>query len=333
MEKKIYKIVFFGSDSICLPCLRYLQKKPLQDSTINWELFCIVSQPDKKKGRGQNLQSNPVAEFAKANGIALIQPEKPDLNLVNWMKDKKLDICLVMAYGHFLGKSLRDVFPCGIYNFHASELPFFRGASPIETALALGAKHTKISFMKIEKKMDGGKISDTQNITIDVNDTALSLRIKIAESVVPLVDRVLPKIIDDTLSWRVQNEKEATYCRKLTKQDGSLDFSLTAEEIYNRWRAFYSWPSTYFYHNKQRIKVGKLRIYVESDLEKIASKPGVVCRLHNDSFIVATGNGFIEILELQRPGGKMLKTADFLRGYKLSKGDLLTGCKNSKLLL
>ena len=329
MNKNSHKIVFFGSDLICLPCLQYLHR---QGDASCWKLVAIVSQPDRKKGRGQSLKPNPVSEYAKLNNIKLFQPEKPDDLLVQWMRDQA-DLSFVMAYGHFLNKAIREACPLGMFNFHGSELPKFRGASPIETALASGESVTGVTFMKIEHKMDAGAVADYEEVQILKEDTAISLRSKIGDAVVPLLKRVLPKLSDGSLIWEEQLESNATYCRKLNKMDGLIDFNLSAEHIFDRWRAFYIWPGSFFYHKDQIIKLGAIEIYKGSHDFNLGLPAGTILKNDkNNGLIILTGKGLVRLLELQRPSGRMLSADIFLLGYPLAVGECLIGGTRSTLL-
>lgn len=336
VTKRMYQFVFFGSDAICLPCLEFLHEGA--GAGVDWRLLAVVSQPDRRQGRGQQLRSNPVAAYAKEKGITLLQPEKPDASTVDWMREQEVDVSFVMAYGHYLGRSIRNVSRLGMYNFHASILPKYRGASPIETALASGESETGISFMQVERAMDAGAVADLERVGIEPSDTALSLREKLGQAVVPLLERVLPAILNQSLDWTAQVESDASCCRKLSKADGWIDFSLSARAIINRWRAFVSWPGSYCTHGEQRLKIGGMALVDPSDtpvdvpLSEAERTAGRLVR-DADRLLVLTGSGWISLLELQRPGGKMLPVAEFLRGYPMETGDCLLGEKCSELTL
>lgn len=336
VTKSVYQFVFFGSDAICLPCLEFLHAGA--GAGVDWRLLAVVSQPDRRQGRGQQRRANPVAAYAKEKGITLLQPEKPDASTVDWMREHEVDVSLVMAYGHYLGRSIRSVSRLGMYNFHASILPKYRGASPIETALASGETDTGVSFMQVERAMDAGAVADVQRVAIDPSDTSSSLREKLGQAVVPLLERVLPAILNQSLDWSSQVDSEATYCRKLCKADGWIDVSLSARAIVNRWRAFASWPGTYCTHREQRLKIGGMTrvdasdIPVDLPLPEAELTSGTLVR-DADRLLVRTGKGWISLLELQRPGGKMLPVSEFLCGYRMETGDCLIGEKSTDLIL
>ena len=316
-------IVYFGSDAICLPGLNYLRT----EATDTCNLRAIISQPDRRKGRGKQLQPNPVASWALANGIELLQPEKPTRELADWMRDQSIQVGLVMAYGHFLPKSLREAPHYGLLNFHGSLLPKYRGASPIETALAMGETKTGVALMQVVKEMDAGGVADIEIVPIDKAVTASGLRAQVGKAVVPLLQRNLHSMLAGKLVFKAQDVKQATFCRKLRKEDGAVDFALSAVDIYNRLRAFEPWPGGYFYHREKRVKTGHAT--ADPDVT-VTAQPGMVVNAKS-SLQVATGKGLICFHELQLPGARMLPTADFLNGYPIAPGDELIGGKAEKL--
>ena len=323
------KIVFFGSDSICLPSLEWLHTQGEE----RWELLAVVSQPDRKQGRGQKLKSNPVAEYAKEKGVQLFQPDKPGEDLVQFIEGHKVDVSFVMAYGHFLGRAIRKASRLGMVNFHGSILPKYRGASPVETAIACGETETGVSLMQIDREMDAGAVADIEVVPIEKEDCASSVRMKIGEATVPILERSMIALLENELEFKSQNEALKSHCRKLTKEDGLIDFELSAEVIYNRWRAFKTWPNTFCFHGETRIKVGRLEICELASAEDKVSLPCGSVILEKDSLKVVTQNGFIRIFELQKAGGKMLAVPDFLRGYSIKDGDLLKGQQHTPLLV
>lgn len=284
-------------------------------------LRAVVSQPDRRQGRGKKMQPNPVAAWAVEHGVELLQPEKPTRELADWMVENKTAVALVMAYGHFLPKSLREAAQYGMLNFHGSLLPKYRGASPVETAIASGEVETGVGLMQVVQEMDAGGVADFEVVRIEEQDTGPGLRIKVGEAVVPLLRRNLDAVLSGGLDFVAQDLEKVTYCRKIRKEDGLVDFTLPARAIYDRLRAFTPWPGGAFDHGAERIKAG--RSSVDADASQVAA-PGTV--LGTEPVVrVATGEGAICFHELQRPGGRMLPVADFLRGYPIAKGEVLVG--------
>ena len=310
-------IVFFGSDAICLPVLNYLKHEAAGECVLR----AVVSQPDRRQGRGKQLQSNPVVAWALENGVELLQPEQPTLELADWMMVEEIAVALVMAYGHFLQKSLREAAQHGMLNFHGSRLPQYRGASPVETALASGDTETGVGLMQVVKEMDAGGVADFEVVGIGEQDTGPELRVKVGEAVVPLLRRNLAAMLAGELKFKPQDINLVTYCRKMRKEDGAVDFSLPALAINNRLRAFTPWPGGYFDHGEVRIKIGRTSVEIDGSA---AAEPGTVLST-SPAVRVATGAGVLCCHELQRPGARMLAVADFLCGYSLAEGDRLIG--------
>ena len=317
-------ILYFGSDAICLPGLDYLKHEAFGQCNLR----AVISQPDRRQGRGRQLQQNPVAAWALANSVELLQPEKPTRELAGWIREQNVRAGLVMAYGHFLPKSLREAPQFGLLNFHGSLLPKYRGASPVETALAMGDAETGVSLMQIVKEMDAGGVADMETVSIREMVTAPELRAQVGAAVVPLLRRNLQSILAGDLIFKTQDANQVTFCRKLRKEDGAVDFTLSATEIFNRLRAFTPWPGSYFDHGEKRIKVGHASAEPEAT---IAAESGTVLAAKSSLQVVA-GKGIICFHELQLPGAKMLPAADFLRGYRIEPGEQLKSGVAEKLV-
>jgi methionyl-tRNA formyltransferase len=311
------KLIFYGSDAICLPVLNYLHGVAGEGAVLR----AVVSQPDRPSGRGKQLKANPVAAWAQEKGVKLLQPEKPDSDLADWIKVEGFQLSLVMAYGHFLPRAVRAATPGGIFNFHGSILPAYRGASPVETALAAGDSETGVSLMEVVAEMDAGGVADVERISIKKTDTSVNLRARLGEAVVPLLERNLEGLLDGSLSFEPQDASAVTYCRKIHKGDGILDFNLRAEELDFRLRAFTPWPGASFELNDTRIKVGRAEAIPRSS----EAAPGTVISADAGGVVIATASGGLCCYELQRPGGRMLPVGEFLRGFPIAEGVKLAG--------
>jgi methionyl-tRNA formyltransferase len=310
------RLAFFGSDAIAIPALDYL----------HWaegvELAGVISQPNRPAGRGRHLHANPVAAWAAAKGVPLLQPEKPGAEEAAWLRAQQVDLVLVMAYGHILRRELLDTPPRGMWNLHASLLPKFRGASPVETAIVAGETETAVTLMRLVVKMDAGPIADAERVPILSTDTGPILRERLAQACVPLLQRNLSALGNGSISAQPQDEGQATYSRKLTKADAPLDWSASATELERRVRAFHVWPGAQFEHGGHAIKIGAATALSESPP---ATEPGLILRANADGVDVATGAGVLRVLMLQRPGGRMLEVGEFLCGYRLVGGERLPG--------
>lgn len=317
------RIAYFGSDKICLPGLRYL----FEEASAICDLALVVSQPDRRSGRGKRLQQNPVAEYASAHSIPLLQPEKPDADLAHHMGGLELSLAFVMAYGHFLKRTIREAPKHGMLNFHGSILPAYRGASPVETAIALGEEETGVCLMQVVREMDAGSVADCEKVSIENVDTAPDVRSKVGEAVVPLLQRNLKAALCGELDFAEQDHSRATHCRKIKKEDAALDFNQSARSLDCRLRAFTPWPGAYFDHGETRMKVGRA-----SSLPVVAeAQPGTVLAA-GDRLDIATFAGVLQIAELQRPGGRMLPVKEFLKGYPIEVGSVLPSVAEEELL-
>lgn len=304
------KIAFFGSDEIAIPCLN-----DLMQLSSDCEICGVLTQPDRRSGRGRKLLPNPIKKWALESNIPVKDPEKPGAEIVEWIEGLGTDLVLIMAYGHILKEALLKIAPCGCFNLHASLLPKYRGASPIESAIASGERKTGVTLMGVIPRMDAGPIIDAESVQIARGDTGADVRGKISQACIPLLNRNMDALLSGNARLSDQDEQAATYCRKLLKSDGRLNFHLSARDLIYRNRAFADWPGSYFFHEDKMLRVGKMAELQES----VHLLPGQRLAENDNSLIIGTANGTIEILELQKPGGTMLPVGDFLRGYSLPR--------------
>lgn len=319
------KIVFMGSDAIALPLLEWLRAEAPAHGA---QLTAVYSQPDRPKGRGKHLQPNPVSAWALQHKVPLHRPEKPSEEDTERLRAEGVALVLVMAYGHILKKSLLAVPPRGFVNFHASLLPKYRGASPVETAVALGESETGVTLMRIIPKMDAGPACDAERVPVLPFATGASTREKLATATVPLIERNMASLLSGSAVFREQDDSAATYCRKLEKSDGALDFAAPAAVLAARINGLDPWPGCYADHGETRLKLRR----ASTESSPAAEAPGTVLESASDAVRIATGDGVLCIAELQRPGGKMLLARELLRGYELPSGSMLTSAPMSALL-
>ncbi len=285
------------------------------------QLAGIITGADKPSGRGMNLKANPVKKWALEKGISFRQPEKIGPPELDWLREIGCDLLLVMSYGHILKQELLDLPKLGAYNIHTSVLPAYRGASPIETAIAEGENETGVTFMGMVRKMDAGPMLNCEKASIGPEDTTTDLREKLSLACLPLLRRGLPAVLKGEAKFHEQNPAGVSYTRLLKKSDGILDFQKTARQLANRIRALQPWPGCFFECNGVRIKVGKASVADSSEV----GRPGEALETQSNCLEVATGDGTLQFMAMQRPGGKMLPAGDFLRGFPITPGTLLTG--------
>lgn len=315
------RLVFFGSDAIALPLLDWLAG----EGSATAQVIAVYTQPDRAVGRGQKVVPNAIKSWAVARGIAVLQPEKITDDVRAHYATIGADLALVMAYGHILRENVIATPRLGTFNLHASILPRYRGASPIQTAIACGERETGVAFMRMVLKLDAGPVADVERVPIASLDTAFDVEAKLAAACVPLLQRTLPAIREGRLNFVAQDDGAATYCRKLEKDDGALDFSASAAELAARVNGLFPWPACSVELNGQIVKFG-LAEALEGESPAsydITAGAGVVLGNDADGLVIGTGAGLLRVRRLQRPGGKMLAAAEFLRGFPVAAGTRL----------
>ncbi|MDX2111669.1 MAG: methionyl-tRNA formyltransferase [Verrucomicrobiota bacterium] len=317
------RTAFFGSDEIALPLLETL-RSTLQERV---ELVGIWTQPDKARGRGMKFEPNGIKLWAESRGLDIHQPEKIGTADHEWLKARGVELILVMAYGHILKNDLLALTQFPVLNFHASLLPQYRGASPINAAIAAGEVWSGVSLMQIVRKLDAGAVYGQELVPIEADDTAVALAGKLAQACVPLAVRVLPGILDGSTVAVPQDETKVSFTRLLAREDALLDFHAPAQELVNRVRALHPWPGAAAKLGEVLIKFGEVGLATRTDSATASPPiPGTVLESSPQVGLrLATGTGgALAIHSLQRPGGKMLAVKEFLRGYKIAEGSVFS---------
>lgn len=310
------RLVFMGSDALALPVLDSLSS----DLDSPARIVGIFTQPDRPHGRGQRVQAGPVKQWAEAMQIPVFQPEKLGPEDAERVREEfHADVSLVMAYGLLLKDDMLGAPRLGTFNVHTSLLPRFRGASPVATAVASGAGETGVTFMRLVRKLDAGPVAGCERVSVGSRDTTADVTGKLSAAAVPLVTRSLRALAASSLELREQDESAATYCRKLAKTDGVLDFARPARELAARINGLFPWPGVSVEIGDTIVKLG----LADSDPAGPSASPGTVLGADAESIRVATGSGILRLLRLQRPGGKMLHAPDFLRGFAVDPGFVL----------
>jgi len=314
------RLVFLGSDPIALPLLNWLHDSD-EDRAVA-QLVGVFTQPDRPVGRGQKITANAIKQWALARGLPVYQLEKLDGAALEVLSALRADLSLVMAYGHILRDEFIAAPKLGTLNLHASILPAYRGASPIQTAVANGEKETGLSLMRIVRELDAGPVADVERVPVAPLDTALDVEAKLAAACVLLLARNLPKLAKGELAFCEQEHAKATFCRRLEKSDGVLDFTRPATELAARINGLFPWPACAFQVGEKWIKCGLADVVtnVESGVGTQATESGKVLGADAEGLLISTGEGILRVRRLQRPGGQMLPAADFLRGNPLSAG-------------
>ncbi len=316
------KLAFLGSDAIALPLLDWLAG----EGQAFAQVAAVFTQPDRPVGRGQKIVANAIKTWALARGLPVFQPEKLTDDVRAEFAALQVDAALVMAYGHILRDDFIATPRLGTLNLHASILPSYRGASPIQTAIASGERETGVSLMRIVRRLDAGPVAGIERVAIAPLDTAVEVEGKLAAACIPLLARNLPRFADGTLKFVVQDEAAATFCRRLEKDDGALDFAASAAVLAARINGLFPWPACSVEINGVPVKFGQAEADEKCHLLN-DTLPGTILKGdgegERDGLLVATGDGVLCVRKLQRPGGRMLAAGEFLRGFPIAPGTRL----------
>jgi len=310
------KLVFMGTPDFAATILEGLIGS-------KHEIMAVVTQPDKKKGRKQEVSCSPVKELAMRHGIEVLQPKKvKEPSFLALMNEMKPDAIIVAAFGQILPKALLDIPEYGCINVHASLLPKYRGAAPIQYAILDGESETGITIMYMDVGIDTGDIILQEKLAIEPDETGGSLFEKMAALGSGLLLEALEQIENGTASRIKQDDEKATYVKMITKEMGRLDFSQPAVKLERMVRGLDPWPSAYTFIDGKNLKIWKAEVENDDDASA-GKKPGEVIELRKDAIVVKTGEGKLLIKELQLEGKKRLPADAFLRGYKISCGTML----------
>jgi methionyl-tRNA formyltransferase len=283
-------------------------------------VVAVFTQPDRAAGRGQKIQPNEIKLWAQARGLAVLQPQKFGTEDRQRLAEFKPDLTLVMAYGHILKQDVIDTPRLGTLNLHTSILPKYRGASPIQTAIACGEVETGVTLMRMVLKLDAGPVADVERVKIEALDTATHIEAKLAQACAPLLTRCLPSIEAGTQTFIAQDEAGVTFCRRLEKGDGVLDFRMPASTLAARINGLMPWPGCSVVIDGQVVKLGAADHVSSSQNTAV---PGEVLGSDSVGLLVNTAQGALRLRLLQRAGGRMLPAVEFLRGSPVAAGTLL----------
>mgnify|MGYP001444864005 CR=1 FL=1 len=305
------RIVFMGT-----PDFAEVSLKQIYSSGI--DIGCVVTQPDRVQGRGNKLIFSPVKKFAIDNDIKVVQPDRAE-HEIQLLKDIAPDFIVVVAFGQILKKEILDIPSKATINVHASLLPEYRGASPINRAIINGSNITGVTTMILDEGMDTGDMLMSEKTTIHDYDTAESLHDRLSKIGAELIVRTLNDF--DSIVPEKQDNSVATYAPKLKKEDGNIRWDLTAKDIRNTVRGCNPWPSSFTFHQNVCLKIWEVNVL--TDISEQGNKPGQILSADNE-LIVNTGKGLISVKEIQREGKKRQNIETFLIGYNISPGDMFT---------
>ena len=303
------RIAFMGTAELAGPCLEAVAKTP------GHEVVAVITQPDRPKGRDLKPAPPPVKVVAERLGLLVQQPLKiREPAAIDALRAALPDLIIVVAYGQILPKSVLEIPRLGCVNVHTSLLPRWRGAAPIQYAILHGDRETGVTTMYMDEHMDNGDIILQRAQLIHADDTSATLHDRLAKLGAVLLTETIMLIAEDKASRAKQDETQATYAKKIAKEDGHIKWTQSAIEIERQIRAFNPWPSAYTHAGDLSLKIWKVEI-----VEGVTGNPG---ELQGD-FVVATGQGGLRILELQPANSKRMPVDAFLRGHAIKPGTVL----------
>jgi methionyl-tRNA formyltransferase len=322
------KAAFMGTPDFAVPVLEQLI------SDKNYEVTVVVTQPDKARGRSGKLSFSPVKETAKKNNIPVFQPIRiKKKESIQALKVYTFDVIVVVAFGQILPKEILDMPKYGCINVHASLLPRWRGAAPIQHAILAGDTETGITTMQMDEGLDTGHILLTEKITIGKKETGGELFDRLSLLGAKLLIKTLDRLSSDKIKPQPQDNDNSTYAKMLSKEQGRLDFAKSAVELERTVRGLNPWPSAYTTYKGKMLKIWEADIEEEPDVCKDTEQEAIgeenpdtpfgtgrIVWVSKDAFAIKTGTGNLIIRELQWEGKKRMKTADFLRGVTVEKG-------------
>ena len=303
------RIVYMGTPEFSV--------KPLEELNKNYEILLVVTQPDKRVGRKQEIKYSPVKEYALEHNIEVFQPERIR-NDYQIIIDKNPDVIITYAYGQIIPKEILDFPKYKCINIHASLLPKYRGGAPIHHSIINGDEYTGVTIMYMDEKMDSGDILYQEKIKIEENDNVGTMFEKLSALGSDMIIKSLPGIIDGSIRPIKQDETKVTYAYNISKEDELLDFNLTSKQVFNKIRGLNPFPVSYALLDNKRVKIYSSRIGNSSNKGKI----GEIINVYDDGIGVKTKDGELIIIELQFEGKKKTTVKDYLNGVQ-NKNELL----------
>lgn len=309
------RIVYMGTPDFAVEPLEAIIK-------AGYEVAAVVTQPDKQKGRGKEVKMTPVKECALRHGIPVFQPVKiKEPEAVAELEKYQADLFVVAAFGQLLSEEILNMPEYGCINIHASLLPAYRGAAPIQWAVLNGEKESGVTIMQMDKGLDTGDMLLKRSVELSPTETGDSLHDKLMHLGAELIVEALPKLEKGELVPEKQKDELSSYAKKLTKAMGQIDWSKDAVSL-ERWiRGLNSWPSAYTFFGGKTLKIWEARVAEENGAQK--AEPGQVVSVSREGFTVACGQGALQILSLQLEGKKRVLTREFLLGYQVEPGMIL----------
>ena len=307
------RLVFLGTPAFAVPTIERMVE-------AGHQVLAVVTQPDRPRGRGQHALPPPVKEAAARLGLPVRQPERVKLpETVEFLRALGADAMVVVGYGQIIPRVVIDIPRFGIVNVHASLLPKYRGAAPVQWAIVNGETHTGVTTMQIDAGLDTGDMLLSAETGIGPSETAVELGARLAAMGADLLIRTLEGLEAGSTTARKQDPAEATYAPLLKKEDGRIDWDLPAEAIHNRVRGFQPWPGAYTAFRGGALRIWRSRPAAASCLAGLAA--GRLASIM--PLVVSCGSGALELMEVQLEGRRRMSAADFANGHRLTENDFL----------
>lgn len=304
------RVIFMGTPDFAVETLEAIVK-------AGHEVVLVVSQPDKAVGRSKALKYTPVKACALAHGLEVYQPEKVrESSCIEYLRGYQPDIIIVEAFGQIIPKAILDMPKFGCVNVHASLLPKYRGAAPIQWAVINGDTVTGVTTMRMAEGIDTGDMIMKEEVILDKDETGGSLFDRLSKVGADLCVKTMAAIEAGTAEYTPQDSSKATHTAKIHKELGSIDWSKDAETIECLIRGLDPWPSAYTRLGDKTLKIWKAKV-LSHEMEAL---PGCIVKVTKDTILVQAGNGIMELLEVQLEGKKRMKTEAFLNGFVIEEG-------------
>jgi len=311
------RIIFMGTPRFALPSLQILIDR-------SEHIVAVVTQPDRPAGRGQHIAQPPIKELALKHHLPILQPVKVrDAQFVAQIKELSPDLIVVVAFGQILPRSLLDIPAYGCVNVHASLLPFYRGAAPINWVLINGETETGVTIMLLDEGMDTGDMLRQEKLSIMPTDTVATLHDRLAQSGARLLGEALDQRGSAGWTRLPQDHAKATYAPLLKKEDGLILWQKSAREINNQIRGMNPWPGCFTYFNGKLLKV----FAAEIGDQEAKGTPGSIIEISESGITMATGTGALILKEILLEGKKRMPVEEFVKGKAVKCGDMFTSNK------
>lgn len=309
------RIIFMGTAELACASLDALVKSP------EFTVVAVVTQPDKPKGRDLKLQPSAVKTLASQFNLPVLQPLKARAeDFVATLRELKPDLIVVVAYGQILSQAILDIPRLGCLNVHTSLLPKYRGAAPVQWAILDGEPETGVTIMQMDAGLDTGDILTRTQTPIQPEDNSQTLHDRLAILGAELLVETIPQVAAGTIVPQKQPADGGSYARKISKEDGRLNWNEPARKLWNQIRAFTPWPGAFTFQtvgeNKRLLKIWQAEV-----VENLSGEPGKILQADKNGIVVACGENALRILNLQREGGRRLTAQEFLAGHPMQAGE------------